>query len=414
MNHVNELRKRTNPVFNTAKTTLYTLALAGDQDAAALSRELGLTADKMAGGGEQKAAMTKANIAIMEARYRTMNAFIEASGKKTVLDIPCGYTPRALYMASRGKRYIGCDLPAVIDEIGPVAKELLSRHGVVGAKYRSADATNYQSLRAALDNVSGELCISTEGLFMYLNQPETDALCDNIRRILNEFGGCWITPDPESVDYVMNTMVALLGEEAWKNFAASKNTFSKKADVELGVNGMILKLQENPDRVKQYLLSHGLKAERVSMGSKMPELNSIADLSGEKRYAVRTVYNNSGVWIMTADKEAAVSDAGGYGSESFSADTKLSGDTLSIVLGGRLDSLTAPQLLEVYETAAAGNVVNRVSVDCGELKYISSAGLRVLLIMAKKHPKQVQLIHVSSDVKEVLEQTGFDQILLYS
>ena len=117
---------------------------------------------------------------------------------------------------------------------------------------------------------------------------------------------------------------------------------------------------------------------------------------------------------MTADKEAAVSDAGGYGSESFSADTKLSGDTLSIVLGGRLDSLTAPQLLEVYETAAAGNVVNRVSVDCGELKYISSAGLRVLLIMAKKHPKQVQLIHVSSDVKEVLEQTGFDQILLYS
>ena len=31
MNHVNELRKRTNPVFNTAKTTLYTLALAGEE-----------------------------------------------------------------------------------------------------------------------------------------------------------------------------------------------------------------------------------------------------------------------------------------------------------------------------------------------------------------------------------------------
>lgn len=116
---------------------------------------------------------------------------------------------------------------------------------------------------------------------------------------------------------------------------------------------------------------------------------------------------------ITADKNFAVSFPDKQENRSFSADTKLSGDTLSIVLGGRVDSLTAPQLLEVYETAAAGNAVNRISVDCGELRYISSAGLRVLLIMAKMHPEQVELIHVIPDVKEVLEQAGFDQILLY-
>lgn len=409
-NSVNELRERTNPVFNTAKATLYTLALAGDKDAAVFAEKLGLTDDKMSGSNEQK-ALTKANIAVMEARYRTMNNFIENSGKKTVFDIPCGYTPRALYMASRGKKYIGCDLPAVIDEIAPVVKEFPAQNGVSEVEYKSVDATSYLSLRTALDGVSGELCISTEGLLMYLNQPELDSLCDNIRRILNEFGGCWITPDPESLNFAISTMSALLGQEALKALSASKETFSKKADIEMSGNCMILTQNDDLDRVKTYLSSWGLKADRVMMSSKMPELNCIADVPEEKKNTLKAAYGNIGVWIITADKHFVVSTSNKQESKRFSADTKLSGDMLSIILKGRVDSLTAPQLLEAYETAAAGKTVNEVSVDCEKLEYISSAGLRVLMIMAKQHPQNVCLINVIPDVKAVLEQTGFDQIV---
>lgn len=32
MNRTDELRSRTNPIFNTAKATLYTLALSGDKN----------------------------------------------------------------------------------------------------------------------------------------------------------------------------------------------------------------------------------------------------------------------------------------------------------------------------------------------------------------------------------------------
>ena len=57
----------------------------------------------------------------------------------------------------------------------------------------------------------------------------------------------------------------------------------------------------------------------------------------------------------------------------------------------------------------AENEVDTVEVDCKELAYISSAGLRVLLMISKLH--DVHLINVNDTVKDILSQTGFDQIV---
>ena len=48
------------------------------------------------------------------------------------------------------------------------------------------------------------------------------------------------------------------------------------------------------------------------------------------------------------------------------------------------------------------------------MAYVSSAGLRVLLMMYKslKDKGQFDLSGVSEDVREILETTGFDQFLL--
>ena len=53
--------------------------------------------------------------------------------------------------------------------------------------------------------------------------------------------------------------------------------------------------------------------------------------------------------------------------------------------------------------------MDTVEVDCKELSYISSAGLRVLLMISKLH--YVHLINVNDTVKDILSQTGFDQIV---
>lgn len=76
-----------------------------------------------------------------------------------------------------------------------------------------------------------------------------------------------------------------------------------------------------------------------------------------------------------------------------------------------MDSLSAPQVLGLYERGKESALLEGVHVDCGKLSYISSAGLRVLLIMQKAHPGQVVLRHVGKSVMEILDTTGFSDIL---
>lgn len=168
-----ELREKTNPVFNTAKATLLHLAEIGDEDARVFAGKMGIDLSSEFNREQQKSAMTTGNLAVLEARYESMNRFIESSDAGTIVDLPCGYTPRALRAKLADRHYIGCDLPAVIDEIGPMALEVLKERGSrAQAEFHAVDATNYASLREALQNVNGEVCITTEGLMMYFNDSE--------------------------------------------------------------------------------------------------------------------------------------------------------------------------------------------------------------------------------------------------
>ncbi len=89
----------------------------------------------------------------------------------------------------------------------------------------------------------------------------------------------------------------------------------------------------------------------------------------------------------------------------------LDGTTLTIEIIGRLDTTTAPQLEE--EIAASITGINKLVLDFGQLEYISSAGLRVLLKSQKSMMKQGKMIIVnaSETIREVFELTGFMDIL---
>lgn len=83
---------------------------------------------------------------------------------------------------------------------------------------------------------------------------------------------------------------------------------------------------------------------------------------------------------------------------------------LHIGLDGRLDTTTAPELErflgENYD--GTGSIV----IDCEQLSYISSAGLRVLLATHKKTKGAMKLTNVCELVMEVFEMTGFADILV--
>ena len=51
MDNKQELREKTNPIFNTAKSMLLHLCIAGDKDAPVLAKKFGIDADTLLGAG---------------------------------------------------------------------------------------------------------------------------------------------------------------------------------------------------------------------------------------------------------------------------------------------------------------------------------------------------------------------------
>lgn len=90
---------------------------------------------------------------------------------------------------------------------------------------------------------------------------------------------------------------------------------------------------------------------------------------------------------------------------------KAEGTKLTIVISGRVDTTTAPELENEIKSSYEG--ITELVLDFAEVKYISSAGLRVLLSAQKVMAKQgsMKLINVSSDIMEIFEVTGFSDIL---
>ncbi len=87
------------------------------------------------------------------------------------------------------------------------------------------------------------------------------------------------------------------------------------------------------------------------------------------------------------------------------------GNNFEIAIIGRLDTVSSPQLQSEMEevTAAAESVV----LDLKDLEYISSAGLRVILLVKKAMDQKGTLVlkNVSDTVMAILDVTGFSTIL---
>ncbi len=84
---------------------------------------------------------------------------------------------------------------------------------------------------------------------------------------------------------------------------------------------------------------------------------------------------------------------------------------LTIALEGRMDITTAPDLEKEINSSLDG--VTELIFDLEKLTYISSAGLRVMLLAQKKMNKQgsMKVIHVNEMVMDVFATMGFADIL---
>ncbi|MBI1247967.1 anti-sigma factor antagonist [bacterium] len=79
---------------------------------------------------------------------------------------------------------------------------------------------------------------------------------------------------------------------------------------------------------------------------------------------------------------------------------------------GKLDALSAPKLQDAMDTVLSEEP-SSVVVDMGEVPYVSSAGLRVLLktVKALRGSGKMVLCQIQDNVKEVLTLAGFEKLM---
>ena len=84
---------------------------------------------------------------------------------------------------------------------------------------------------------------------------------------------------------------------------------------------------------------------------------------------------------------------------------------LTVTLDGKMDTNTTPQVANEIESDLEN--AEALVFDMKDLKYISSAGLRLLLSLHKKMREKggFKLINVNETNMEILDFTGFTDIL---
>ena len=86
---------------------------------------------------------------------------------------------------------------------------------------------------------------------------------------------------------------------------------------------------------------------------------------------------------------------------------------MTVNLEGRLDTMTAPGFGKQMETWIETGLEN-FTIVCSQLDYISSAGLRAILMVAKKLRGQggnLRLAALQESVQRVFTISGFDKII---
>lgn len=408
-----DYRSMVNPTYLTAKSTLFMLASAGNEDAKGIIGALG-TQDELVKNNrkvnqspltpeQRKALMAGASLAV-EARYASLSRYIRDHGYVNLLDIACGYTPRAIYCASTGIDYVGVDVPVVAEELQALAEKLGIGKG--HPVYVGGDATNAASLKAAADHLTGRVLISCEGLLGYLSADEFEQFLGGVREILLSHGGAWVSSDP-GVDYEAFSTANMGSADAVRLYNEAKRQAISASNI---YNDGVSHWEKA--KLRGFLEAHGFRVEEAPFYCEDDDLALLHGIPEAWVTSFKGLLNASHLWVMTVDEGFADSRGveGAKQVENLSIDFAKKNGALLCRVNGRIDTISAPALLEVIEANSEG--ITALKVDAANLEYISSAGLRVLMIAVKKlGPGAVSVTNASEAVREIFETTGFDQMI---
>jgi anti-anti-sigma factor len=91
-------------------------------------------------------------------------------------------------------------------------------------------------------------------------------------------------------------------------------------------------------------------------------------------------------------------------------------EKIIVTMTGSLDTAAAIETEQTLKPVTSSELAKDVVIECQELEYIASSGLRILLDVLKKTKakgKTVTLRHVNDDIKNVFNITGFVNLFAF-
>jgi O-methyltransferase involved in polyketide biosynthesis len=138
---------------------------------------------------------------IFEVRYKSVTEAIRRTGIRQVLELASGLTLRGLAFTQDPRyTYIESDLTGISAEKKAIIASLRQKYGLAdhaNLHFPAVNALDRSQLQEAVKRLNRDqpLVVVSEGLFQYLSPDEMRAVVRNIRDLLSEFKGSWITPD---------------------------------------------------------------------------------------------------------------------------------------------------------------------------------------------------------------------------
>lgn len=226
---------------------------------------------------------------ILENKYKIVSELIQNSKCKNLLDIACGYTPRAYSVANQRIHYVGIDGIGVVETLKPIVDNLIENREYIS--YICGDIHDDKTVISASDSLDGELFILTDGILQNFTISEMNSLMDTIKKILEKHGGAWYTSDFETT-CDMITAIYFDCEDSYITNVADLSPIIEKSKLFFEAYIAI------EDRIK-FFENNGIKIERLPLFSKKIQLNTLKKVYGKKRDKIIMELKKNYIWKMT-------------------------------------------------------------------------------------------------------------------
>ena len=230
----------------------------------------------------------------------------------------------------------------------------------------------------------------------FFDNNDLKAVCENTRRLLKELGGCWYISDSQFDELMGITYAVLTGNNKDEMLNATTGGNRKVSDTD---NSEHLFLNGTLEERRQFIEKCGFTVKSFRCSDKLKVIPSLKD-NPDLMNKLLAAYRNIEEWILTADDSDAI--AKNTADIPFAQEFSLNGNVLSIRISGRLDTITAPKLLEKYEELQSN--FTEIHIDATELDYISYAGLRVLKFIREtlKDENLFKIKNANDEVTKIL------------